>query len=186
MSTDGRPADSPQPTTASGARAGSRAAVALAIFVGIFAAIYWLQPDNFLLYVKAFHVIAVISWMAGLLYLPRLFIYHSEAEPGSQQSETFKIMEGRLLKIIMNPAMMITWVLGLILAWQAFQFQGGWLHAKIALVVVLTVVHVIFGRAVRSLAADGPRKTARYWRMMNELPTTLMILIVILVVVKPF
>jgi putative membrane protein len=186
MSAEGDRPNSPKPTSASGALAASRAAVALMVFVGVFAAIYWLQPDNFLLYVKAFHVIAVISWMAGLLYLPRLFIYHSEAEPGSPQSETFKIMEGRLLKIIMNPAMMITWVLGMILAWQSFQFEGGWLQAKIALVVLLTVVHVIFSRAVRSLAVDGPRKTARYWRMMNELPTVLMILIVILVVVKPF
>lgn len=169
-----------------GQKAASRAAVALCVFLGIFLAIYWLQPDDFLLYVKAFHVIAVIAWMAGLLYLPRLFIYHSEAEPGSPQSETFKVMERRLLKIIMNPAMMITWVLGLFLAWRTFEFQGGWLHAKITLVVLLTVVHVVFSRAVRSLSADGPRRSARYWRMMNELPTVLMILIVILVVVKPF
>ncbi|RWX74571.1 protoporphyrinogen oxidase HemJ [Neorhizobium lilium] len=169
-----------------GAKAAVRAGIALAVFVGIVMTVYWLQPDNFLLYVKAFHVIAVIAWMAGLLYLPRLFIYHSEAEPGSEQSETFKLMERRLLKIIMNPAMMITWVLGLYLAWRAFQFEGGWLHAKITLVVLLTVVHMGFSRAVKSFAADGPRKSARYWRMMNELPTVLMILIVILVVVKPF
>jgi len=177
---------SAQASSKAGQKAASRAAIALCLFLGIFLAIYWLQPDDFLLYVKAFHVIAVIAWMAGLLYLPRLFIYHSEAEPGSPQSETFKVMERRLLKIIMNPAMMITWMLGLFLAWKAFDFQGGWLHAKITLVVLLTVVHVLFSRAVKVFAADGPRKTARYWRMMNELPTVLMILIVILVVVKPF
>ena len=96
-----------------GAKAAPRAAMALLVFLAIIFLIYWLQPDNILLYMKAFHVIAVIAWMAGLLYLPRLFIYHSEAEPGSSQSETFKVMEKRLLKIIMNPAMMITWVLGL-------------------------------------------------------------------------
>jgi putative membrane protein len=175
-----------QQKTQPGAKAAPRAALAIAVFIAIILAIYWLQPDDFLLYIKAFHVIAVISWMAGLLYLPRLFIYHSEAKIGSDQSETFKVMERRLVKIIMNPAMMITWVLGLYLAWQSFQFQGGWLHAKITLVVLLTVVHVIFSRAVRGFAADGPRRTARYWRMMNELPTVLMILIVILVVVKPF
>lgn len=176
----------PKTQQGNGAKPALRAGMALAMFLAILLAVYWLQPDNFLLYVKAFHVIAVIAWMAGMLYLPRLFIYHSEAEAGSQQSETFKIMERRLLKIIMNPAMMITWTLGLYLAWQSFQFQGGWLHSKIALVVLLTVVHVIFSRAVRSFAADGPRRSARYWRLMNEAPTLLMIMIVILVIVKPF
>jgi putative membrane protein len=169
-----------------GRRSALRALVALAVFVGVLAVVYLARPDDFVLYIKAFHVIAVISWMAGLLYMPRLFIYHSDAEPGSAQSETFKMMEQRLLKIIMNPAMMITWVLGLFLAWDLYQFQGGWLHAKIALVVVLTFVHVLFSRAVRIFASDGPRHPPRYWRLMNELPTLLMIGIVILVIVKPF
>jgi putative membrane protein len=169
-----------------GKRSAVRAFIALFAFVAILAAVYLGQPDDFLLYVKAFHVIAVISWMAGLLYLPRLFIYHSDAEAGSAQSETFKMMEARLLKIIMNPAMMITWILGLFLAWDVYAFQGGWLHAKIALVVLMTLVHVFFGRAVRRFAVDGPRRSPRYWRMMNEIPTVLMIGIVILVIVKPF
>lgn len=169
-----------------GARAAVRASVALATFVAILAGIYVIQPDDFLLYVKAFHVIAVISWMAGLLYMPRLFIYHSDAEPGTAQSETFKIMEQRLLRVIMNPAMMLTWLLGLFLAWDVYQFRGGWLHAKIALVVLLTVVHVRFSRAVRDFTSDRARRPARYWRVMNEIPTLLMIGIVILVVVKPF
>jgi len=95
-------------------------------------------------------------------------------------------MEQRLLKVIMNPAMMITWVLGLYLAWDVFGFKGGWLHAKIFLVVLMTAVHVLFSRAVRTLAVDGPRKSPRYWRMMNEARTFLMIAIVILVIVKPF
>ncbi|MGK9053529.1 protoporphyrinogen oxidase HemJ [Neorhizobium petrolearium] len=171
---------------AAGRRSAIRAVVALAVFAAILVAVYVAGPDDFVLYIKAFHVIAVISWMAGLLYMPRLFIYHSDAEPGSAQSETFKMMEQRLLKIIMNPAMMITWVLGLFLAWDVYQFQGGWLHAKIGLVVLLTMVHVLFSRAVRNFAADGPRKSPRYWRMMNEIPTLLMIGIVILVIVKPF
>jgi putative membrane protein len=175
-----------QAGASAGKRSALRASVALVVFVVVLAAVYLGQPDDFLLYIKAFHVIAVISWMAGLLYLPRLFIYHSDAEPGSAQSETFKMMEARLLKIIMNPAMMITWILGLFLAWEVFGFQGGWLHAKIALVVLMTLVHVFFGRAVRRFAADGPRKPPRYWRMMNEIPTVLMIGIVILVIVKPF
>lgn len=160
--------------------------MALAVFIAILLLVYVLRPDDFLLYIKAFHVIAVMSWMAGLLYLPRLFIYHTDTEPGSAQSETFKMMERRLLKIIMNPAMMITWMLGLLLAWEVYDFQGGWLHAKIALVVVLTGVHVMFSRAVNDFAEDGPRRTARFWRLMNELPTLLMIAIVILVIVKPF
>jgi putative membrane protein len=170
----------------SGRRTANRAFLALVVFVAILAAVYAARPDDFVLYVKAFHVIAVISWMAGLLYLPRLFIYHSDAELGSDQSETFKMMERRLLKIIMNPAMMITWILGLFLAWDVYDFRGGWLHGKIALVILLTAVHVFFSRAVRSFAADQPRKSPRYWRMMNEIPTVLMIAIVILVVVKPF
>jgi len=169
-----------------GRRSALRAVVALVIFVGILLAVYLARPDDFILYIKAFHVIAVMSWMAGLLYMPRLFIYHSDAEPGSAQSETFKMMEQRLLKIIMNPAMMITWALGLFLAWDVYEFRGGWLHAKIALVVLLTMVHVLFSRAVRSFAADDPRRSPRYWRLMNELPTVLMIGIVILVIVKPF
>jgi putative membrane protein len=169
-----------------GARATMRAMVALSVFCAVLLALYAFRPDDFPLWIKAFHVIAVVSWMAGLFYLPRLFIYHTDAEPGSAQSETFKVMEGRLIKVIMNPAMMITWVLGLYLAWDVYQFRGGWLHAKIGLVILLTLVHVMFSRAARTFAADGPRKPARHWRLMNEVPTLLMIGIVILVVVKPF
>ena len=169
-----------------GKKAKARAFTALAIFLLILGGIYAFRPDEFSLYVKAFHVIAVISWMAGLLYLPRLFIYHCDAPIGSAQSDTFKMMERRLLKVIMNPAMMITWILGLYLAWDVYRFQGGWLHAKIAMVVALTVVHVFFSRAVRGFAADKPRRPPRHWRLFNEIPTLLMIIIVILVVVKPF
>ena len=175
-----------QTSGTAGRRASRKAFVALGVFIGFIALLYLFQPDSFALWMKALHVVAVISWMAGLLYLPRLFIYHSDADIGSAQSETFKVMEQRLLKVIMNPAMMITWVLGLYLAWDVFHFQGGWLHAKIALVVLLTAVHMFFSRAVRTFAADGPRKAPRYWRMVNEAPTLLMIAIVILVVVKPF
>ncbi|AYD03107.1 protoporphyrinogen oxidase HemJ [Neorhizobium sp. NCHU2750] len=169
-----------------GAKAKTRAFIALAVFLLILGGTYVLQPDDFFLYVKAFHVIAVMSWMAGLLYLPRLFIYHTDAEIGSDRSETFKMMERRLLKVIMNPAMMVSWVLGLYLAWDIYGFQGGWLHLKIAMVVGLTAVHMFFSRAVRDFAADRPRGAASYWRIWNEVPTILMIVIVILVIVKPF
>lgn len=175
-----------QTDRAPGRRASVKAFSAIGVFVGLIVLLYFAQRDMFEIWIKALHVIAVISWMAGLLYMPRLFIYHTDAEPGSRQSETFKVMESRLLKVIMNPAMVISWVLGLYLAWQSFGFTGGWLHAKIGLVVFLTGVHFHFARAVRNFGADGPRRSASYWRGMNEAPTFLMILIVILVIVKPF
>ncbi|UZF91203.1 protoporphyrinogen oxidase HemJ [Bosea sp. NBC_00550] len=137
-------------------------------------------------WIKAFHVVAVISWMAGMLYLPRLMVYHAEAQTGSIQSETFKIMERRLLKGIINPAMMLTWVLGLYLAWYAFGFKGGWLHAKLLLVVILSGIHGMLAKHVRAFAEDRNQKPARYFRMINEVPAVLMLAIVILVIVKPF
>ncbi|MBP1858752.1 protoporphyrinogen oxidase HemJ [Rhizobium herbae] len=169
-----------------GKKARARAFIAIGLFVALLAGLFIWQPDNLYLWIKALHIIAVMSWMAALLYMPRLFIYHTDAAPGSEQSETFKMMEQRLLKVIMNPAMMITWVLGLYLAWSVYGFQGGWLHAKLLLVVLLTGVHVLFSRAVRTFARDENTRSARYWRLMNEAPTLLMILIVIMAVVKPF
>jgi putative membrane protein len=138
------------------------------------------------LWLKAFHVISIIAWMAGMLYLPRLFVYHCEAEKGSVQSETFKVMERRLLKAIINPAMIVAWVLGLILAWQGGWITSGWLHAKIALVLGLSAVHGMLAKQVKIFAADRNTRPARYFRILNEVPTVLMIGIVILVIVKPF
>jgi putative membrane protein len=137
-------------------------------------------------WLKAFHVIAVIAWMAGMLYLPRLFVYHCAAEPGSRQSEIFKTMERRLLKAIINPAMIATWGLGLWLAWSGPYLMAGWLHAKLALVLVLSGAHGLFARWVKDFAADRNRRSARFYRMVNEIPTLLMIAIVILAIVKPF
>jgi protoporphyrinogen IX oxidase len=137
-------------------------------------------------WLKAFHVIALIAWMAGLLYLPRLFVYHCESPKGSIQSETFKIMERRLLKAIMNPAMIATWLLGLILAWQGGWFTAGWLHAKLALVLALSAVHGLLAKSARIFAADRNERPVRFYRILNEVPTLLMIGIVILVIVKPF
>ncbi len=163
-----------------------RAVAALAVVIAATALLWYSDPDGFYLWAKAVHVIAVIAWMAGMLYLPRLFVYHAEAEKGSRQSETFKVMERRLYRLIINPAMAVTWVLGLYLAWKGFAFQGGWLHAKIAAVVAMSAVHGYLGGAVRRFAEDRNQKVARHWRIVNEVPTVLMILIVILVVVKPF
>ena len=170
----------------SGRGAAKRAAVALVLLVALTALLFTFGDDGFYLWAKAIHVIAVISWMAGMLYLPRLFVYHVEAEPGSIQSETFKVMERRLLRAIINPAMMVTWVFGLWLAWKGFAFSAGWLHAKVALVLVLSGVHGYLSAAVRKFAEDRNDRPARHWRLVNEIPTVLMILIVILVVVKPF
>ena len=163
-----------------------RAFIAISLFVLLAAGLLVWNPDNLYLWIKALHIIAVISWMAGLFYLPRLFIYHTDAAPGSVQSETFKVMERRLLTVIMNPAMMLTWIFGLYLAWSVYDFQGGWLHAKIGLVVLLTGLHLYFSRAVKAFAKDQNSRSARHWRFLNEAPTLLMIVIVILVVVKPY
>jgi protoporphyrinogen IX oxidase len=138
------------------------------------------------LWLKAFHVIAVIAWMAGMLYLPRLFVYHCETPKGSIQSETFKIMERRLLKAIINPAMGATWILGLVLIWQGGWITSGWLHAKILLVLIMSGVHGMLARFVRDFAEDRNTRPAKFYRMINEVPTVLMIGIVILVIVKPF
>ncbi len=137
-------------------------------------------------WIKAVHVMAVIAWMAGLLYLPRLMVYHAESAVGSIQSETFKLMERRLLKGIINPAMGVTWLLGLYLAWSAFGFKGGWLHGKILLVFILSGIHGYLAGRVRAFAEDRNDKSARFYRILNEVPAVLMALIVILVVVKPF
>jgi protoporphyrinogen IX oxidase len=142
-------------------------------------------------WIKAFHIIAVISWMAGMLYLPRLFVYHCAAEKGSVQSETFKVMERRLLRAIINPAMIATWVLGLALAWLGPDshygwFASGWLQVKLVFVLILSAVHGLFARWVKAFAADSNRHSQRFYRIINEVPTIIMIVIVILVVLKPF
>jgi protoporphyrinogen IX oxidase len=138
-------------------------------------------------WIKALHVIAVIAWMAGLLYLPRLFVYHCAAPPGSTQSETFKIMERRLFRAIMNPAMIATLVLGgLLLATPGVvDWAAAWMYVKLALVAGLVVLHHALGSWRQAFAADRNRRPARFYRMINEIPTVLMIAIVIFIVVKP-
>ena len=141
------------------------------------------------LWLKALHIIAVISWMAGLLYLPRLFVYHAVATPGSEQSETFKVMERRLLRYIMTPAMIATWLFGLAMIWamglDAVKVAG-WLHAKLVLVLVLSAMHGLMSRWQRDFQHDHNRRPQKFFRIANEIPTLLMIAIVILAVVKPF
>jgi putative membrane protein len=140
-------------------------------------------------WVKALHIISVIAWMAGMLYLPRLFVYHCAAEVGSVQSETFKVMERRLLRAIINPAMVATWVFGLWLVWLTWPggwAYAGWFQAKLALVIVMSGVHGMLSRYRRDFAADENRHSERFYRILNEVPTLLMIAIVLLVVIKPF
>ena len=138
------------------------------------------------LWLEALHIIAVIAWMAGMLYLPRLFVYHVDAPIGSQTSETFKVMERRLLKTIMNPAMIAVFLTGLILAYVTGYWQSPWLHAKFALALGLGAMHGYFSRCLRVFATDSNTRSARFFRLVNEIPTVLMILIVFLVVLKPF
>jgi putative membrane protein len=137
------------------------------------------------LWVKALHVVAIVAWMAALLYLPRLLVYHADAAPGSQTSETFKVMERRLLKAIANPAMIATWVLGLTLVYQTGAWNQGWFHGKFLCVLLLSGFHGWLGKQVRVFAADANEKPARVFRIANEVPTLLLIAIVILVIVKP-
>ncbi|MBM3629479.1 MAG: protoporphyrinogen oxidase HemJ [Alphaproteobacteria bacterium] len=143
----------------------------------ILAALPWL---------RALHVVAVISWMAGLLYLPRLFVYHCAAQPGSPQSETFKVMERRLLRAIMNPAMIVAWIVGLVLVWAQDLWGAGWMQAKFALVVAMTWMHQVLARWRKDFAADRNARPARDYRIANEVPTLLMIGIVVLVFVRPW
>src|SRR3954451_8022932 len=126
-------------------------------------------------WIKALHVIAVIAWMAGMLYLPRLFVYHCDAEIGSKQSETFKVMERRLLKAIINPAMAITWLAGLYLAWAGDWLAGHRLPAKLLLVIAMSAMHGFLARAVKDFATDRNRRTAKFYRIINEVPTLLMV-----------
>ncbi len=138
------------------------------------------------LWLKAIHIIAVIAWMAGMLYLPRLFVYHVDAPKGSAMSEIFKLMERRLLKAIINPAMIVVFVTGPLLAYVTGYWQDPWLQMKFVLAVGLGAVHGYFARTVKVFARDENTRQAVFFRLLNEVPTALMILIVLLVVLKPF
>jgi putative membrane protein len=144
--------------------------------------------NPFYLWIKAFHIMAVIAWMAGMLYLPRLYVYHCQVVPGSPESERFKVMERRLLRGIVNPSMIAVWILGLTLAFMPASggFGQGWLHAKLLLVVALSGVHGLFSKWRKDFLADRNTKTGNFYRIWNEVPAIIMVFIVILVVVKPF
>ena len=145
-------------------------------------------PSTAYLWIKALHLVAVIAWMAGMLYLPRLFIYHCGAEPGSKQSEDFKTMERKLLRGIINPSMIIAFILGIILLWHLdpVTWVEGWLHAKLTLAAFLLVYHLFLSRWRRDFASDTNVRSAKFYRWVNEVPAVLMFGIVVLAVVRPF
>ena len=139
------------------------------------------------LWVKALHVISVIAWMAGMLYLPRLFVYHCEAEVGSRQAETFKVMERRLLRAIINPAMIAAFLFGIaMIVANSGLLSDSWFHAKLTLVIALSAFHGFLARWRKDFEADRNVRSAGFYRVMNEVPTLFLIAIVILAVVKPF
>ena len=142
--------------------------------------------SNHIDWIKAFHVISVIAWMSGMFYLPRLFVYHTETTPGSPESERFKVMERRLLRAIINPAMIATWLFGLTLAWLTAVYEEHWFQAKFVLVIIMSGLHGYFVGRVRAFAEDRNDKPARFYRILNEVPPLLMVFIVILVIVQPF
>lgn len=142
--------------------------------------------DSLYLWLKALHIIAVISWMAGMFYLPRLFVYHTMAEPGSEMSETFKVMEAKLLRIIMNPAMILSWVFGLAIIWIGSVGLDGWLWVKLLFALVLTGMHGFLAKTRRLFEQDRNVRPEKFYRMINEVPTLAMIVIVILVIFQPF
>ncbi len=138
------------------------------------------------LWLKAVHVLAIISWMVGMLYMPRLFVYHVEAGMGTTVAKTFEVMERRLQKAIMLPALLATWITGLWLAIWGAWFKAGWLHWKLLLVLILTGLHGYLSVERKKLAAGTDKHDSRFFRILNEVPTVLLIGIVVLVVVKPF
>lgn len=142
---------------------------------------------QYYLYIKAFHIISVIAWMAGMLYLPRLYVYHAGAEKGSEKSETFKIMERRLLRFIMNPAMIATWLFAILMIVAAPDLmKQGWFHGKFALVFAMSGIHGVFSKWRKKFERDENTKTAKFYKIWNEVPTVIMIIIVLLAVTKPF
>lgn len=137
-------------------------------------------------WIKALHVISIIAWMAGLLYLPRLFVYHCQVGAGSEASEKFKVMERRLLRAIMNPAMIASWVFGLWVAGYVAAFSQPWFHAKLLLVVLMTVAHMAMARWRKQFEADANTRSETFYRVANEVPTVLMVIVVFLVIVQPW
>lgn len=149
--------------------------------------------QEYYLWIKALHIIAMVAWMAGMFYLPRLFVYHCDAEIGSDKSETFKVMERRLLRAIINPAMIATWVLGVLMLWVVVDLwentdflKAGWFHVKLTAVLLLSALHGLLSRHRKQFERDANVHSAKYYRILNEIPTVLLIIIIFMVVLRPF
>ena len=139
-------------------------------------------------WIKAFHLISVIAWMAGMFYLPRLYVYHCEVKPGTAESERFKVMERRLLRQIVNPAMIATWTFGILLVLTpgVIDWSWGWWHVKLATVILMSGFHGELSRWRRDFLEDRNRRSQRFYRIANEVPTLLVVIIVVMVIVRPF
>lgn len=146
-------------------------------------ALIWVYP-----WTKALHVISMVAWMAGMFYLPRLFVYHCELAPGSAESERFKVMEWRLMKQIINPAMIATWLFGTMLALTpgVIDWSSGWWHVKFAAVILMAGFHGAMSKWRRMFMDDKNTKSHKFYRVANEVPTVLLMIIVIMVIVRPF
>jgi putative membrane protein len=146
------------------------------------------ELSNYIPWILAFHIIAVIAWMSAMLYLPRLFVYHTEAKPGSESSERFKVMERRLLKQIINPAMIATWLFGvlLVLTPGIIDWSAGWWHVKLAMVLLMSGFHGAMSGWRRDFLEDRNTRRPRFYRIANEVPTLLVIVVVVMVIVRPF
>lgn len=142
--------------------------------------------QNIFLWIKALHILAMVAWMAGMFYLPRLFVYHAGVATDSDQARTFAVMEQRLMRIIMLPALLVAWASGVALAVHGGFLDQGWLHGKVLLVIILTALHGYFGRLRKDFAQHVNRHSVAFYRVVNELPTLLLVGIVVLVVLKPF
>ena len=139
-------------------------------------------------WIKALHIMAVLAWMAGLFYLPRLFVYHAErATVGSELDQTFQVMEEKLLRVIMNPAMIVAWIAGLIMiGLGAFDWGAGWSWVKLVSVILMTVAHMWMAKRRKEFAVGANTRSGRDYRIFNEVPTVLMVFIVVAVIVRPF
>jgi len=143
--------------------------------------------DSLYLWIKSLHIISMVSWMAGMFYLPRLYVYHADQPAGSGASEMLKVMERKLLRIIINPAMILTWGFGIwLLVLNPDWLQQGWVHAKLSLLLLLQILHAFLARTRKNFANDTNVRSAKFYRYINEIPTVLLVLIVLLVVLKPF
>ncbi|MBY7649069.1 MAG: protoporphyrinogen oxidase HemJ [Candidatus Liberibacter europaeus] len=170
----------------SGKKAQAIAYISLFIFLIVSLVFFFFFTSNFFLCIKSIHIISVISWMAGLLYMPRIFVYHSYSTPGTDQYKVFEIMEERLLKVIMNPAMILSWICGLYMIYVRSHSQIGWFRLKLVFTFILSAYHLYLAILIKDFKNNLSHKDSSYFKIINEIPTIIMIIVVFLSVVRPF